>query len=366
MISAVLMAVLAADAQPGLAVMDFATEGAPPEIGSATSGLVAHELERLQLFHVTSSETTRVILGVERQRQLMGCESCSGASLSELTSFEYLITGKLTRTGNPKDSNYTLLLTLLKTGSASPLSSTRVDAKGEEKLLQEVPNATLKLVGKLLDGRRGALVVSSSEDGAAVKVDDTQVGTTPLQARVPIAAGPHLLSVEKEGFTQVTKEVRVAADQVTDEYVRLVPSPDMAEAYESKATRTRAIAWVATGVAVAGVAAFVTGNVVANSTYGDPGSPNTFAYHRAQLNAGIEQTGDVNHRAEAGRLKSEIELMQTVSWIGVGAAAAGGIAATVLFIVGDPPGKYEAYRGKTGVVLKLSPTPGGAVVHGTF
>ncbi|PZR14532.1 MAG: hypothetical protein DI536_10805 [Archangium gephyra] len=366
MISAVLMFVLAAEPQPGLAVMDFATEGAPPEIGAATAGLVAHELERLQLFHVTTAETTRVILGVERQRQLMGCETCSGASLSELTTFEYLITGKLTRSGNPKDANYNLLLTLLKTGSASPLSSVRVQARGEEKLLQEVPNATLKLVGKLLDGRRGALVVSSSETGAAVKIDDTQVGTTPLQARVPVAAGPHLLSVEKEGFTQVQKEVRISADQVTDEFVRLVPSPDMAEAYEARASRTRAIAWVATGVAVAGVAAFVTGNVVATSSYGDVGNPKSFAYHRNQLAMGIEQSGEVNHRSEAGRLKAEIELMQTVSWIGVGAAAAGGIAATVLFIVGDPPGKYEAYRGKTGVVMQLSPTPGGAVLTGSF
>lgn len=366
MFSALLTIVLAAEPLPGLAVMDFATEGAPPEIGTATSGLVAHELERLQLFRITTSETTRVILGVDRQRALLGCESCSGASLSELTSFEYLVTGKLTRTGNPKDGNYGLLLTLLKTGSASPVSSVTVAAKGEEKLLQEVPSATLKLVGKLLEGRQGALVVSSSETGAAVKVDDTQVGTTPLQARVPIAAGPHLLTVEKEGFTQVKKEVRISADQVSDEFVRLVPSPDMAESYEAKAGRTRALAWVATGLGVAGVGAFVTGNVLANGAYGDVGTPNSFAFHRAQLAAGIEQSGDVNHRTEAGRLKSEIELMQTISWIGLGTAAAGGIAATVLFIVGDPPGKYEAYRGKTGVVMQLSPTPGGAVVTGTF
>lgn len=366
MISTVLMIALATEPNPGLAVMDFATNGAPPEIGVATSALVAHEVERLQLFRVTTAETTRVILGVDRQRQLMGCETCSGASMSDLTSFEYLITGKLTRSGSSKDASYNLLLTLLKTGSASPLSSVRVDAKGEEKLLQEVPDATLKLVGKLLDGRRGALVVSASEAGAAVKVDDTQVGVTPLQSRVSIAAGPHLLSVEKEGFTQVKKEVRVSADQVTDEFIRLVPSPDMAEAYEAKANRTRAIAWVATGVAAAGVAAFITGNVVASNKYGDAGAPNTFAFHRAQLQAGIEQTGDVNHRAEAGRLKSEIEVAQAVSWIGVGAATAGGIAATVLFVVGEPPGKYEAYRGKTGLVMQLSPTPGGAVVHGTF
>lgn len=364
MISSALLLLLAAENVPGLAVMDFAIEGAPPEIAAATSGLVAHELERLQLFRVTTAETTRVILGVDRQRQLMGCESCSGASMSELTSFEYLITGKLLRSGPPKDAKYNLLLTLMKVGSASPLSSVRVEAKGEEKLLQEVPPATLKLVGKLLDGRQGSLVVGSSELGASVKIDDTQVGTTPLQARLPIAAGPHLLTVEKEGFTQVRKEVRVSPDQVSDEFIKLVPSPDMAEAYEAKAQRFRVLAWVGVGLAAAGVGAFVAGNVAATGKYGDAGSPGTFAHYRAQLLDGNESD---ENRLQAGKLKAEIESMQTISWIGLGAAAAGAICATVLFVVGDPPGRYEAYRQRTGVIsMKLSPTPGGVVLTGAF
>ncbi len=359
-----LLLLLAADPTPGLAVMDFAIEGAPPEIAAATSGLVAHELERLQLFRVTTAETTRVILGVERQRSLLGCESCSGSSLSELTSFEYLVTGKLVRSGAPKDSSYTLMLTLLKTGSASPLSSVRVEAKGEEKLLQEVPPATLKLVGKLLEGRRGSLVVASSEVGAAVKIDDTQVGTTPLQARVPVAAGPHLLTVEKDGFSQVRKEVRVSPDQVSDEFVRMVPSPDMAEAYEAKATRYRVLAWVATGVGVAGLATFVTGNLVATSKFGDAQTAGSFSWYKAQLLAGNEST---DNREKAGALKAEIEGMQTISWIGLAAAGAGAVAATVFFVIGDPPGRYEAYRGKTGVVsMGLTPTPGGVVLTGAF
>ncbi len=362
MISSALLLLLAAENLPGLAVMDFAIEGAPPEIASATSGLVSHELERLQLFKITTAETTRVILGVERQRALMGCENCSGNSLEELTSFEYLVTGKLVRSGGPKDSKYVLMLTLMKSGSASPLSSVRIEAKGEEKLLQEVAPGTLKLVGKLLEGRQGSLVVGSSETGAAVKIDDTQVGTTPLQSRVAIAAGPHLLSVEKEGFTQVRKEVRISPDQVSDEFVRLVPSPDMAEAYEAKAKRFRVLAWVSTGVAVAGVGAFIGGNLAANSIYGESGTPDTFARYRAELAGGNE-----TNRDKANQLKSQIELMQTVSWIGLGAAAAGGIAATVFFVVGDPPGKYEAYRQKTGVVsMSVSPAPGGMVVSGQF
>ena len=125
LVTALALVLAASEPPPGLAVMDFAVEGVAPEVGAAVSGLVAHELERLQIFRINSAETTRVILGVERQRALLGCDSCSAANLSELTSFEYLVTGKLLRTGSGKEAQYNLLLSLLKVGSSSPLSSTR-------------------------------------------------------------------------------------------------------------------------------------------------------------------------------------------------------------------------------------------------
>lgn len=361
---------LTAAPPPGLAVMDFAVEGASTELASATNGLVVHELERLGIFRVTSSETTRVILGVERQRALLGCDSCSGANLSDLTSFKYLVTGKLSRTGPAKEPTYLLLMTLLEAGSPAPLSSVRLEAKGEEKLLQEVAANVVKLVGKLAAERQGPLVVSASETGAAVKIDDTQVGTTPLPGRLMVGAGPHLLTVEKEGFTAVKKEVRISPDSVVDESVRLVPSPDTIDAYQARATRMRVLAWVSTGLAVAGAGALVGGSLMAEQRYGDVGSVGTFQWHRAALLAGTEsQTIDgqlVDHRAAAGTLKAEIETWQTVAFIGLGTAAAGALAATVFFVIGDPPGKYDAYREQPRVSLTLTPGLGGAVLSGSF
>lgn len=379
MIATALALCLAATETPGLAVMDFAVEGVAPEVGSAVSGLVAHELERLQLFRVNSAETTRVILGVERQRALLGCDNCSAANLSELTSFEYLVTGKLLRTGTGKDAQYNLLLSLLKTGQSAPLSSARLQARGEEQLLSEVPATTLKLVGKLLEGRQGALVVGSSELGASVKVDDTQVGTTPLQSRVQVAAGPHLLSIEKEGFTQVKKEVRITADQVSDEFIRLVPSPDMAELYEARATRMRVIAWTGLGVAIAGAGAFLVTTLMASDKYGSTGANNTFEWYRTQLDQGKEASTTAacvmeptapgcNYRAEARTLKGEIETLQGASYVALAAVGVGAATSLIFFVIGDPPGKYEAYRQKTGVVssMSVSPTLNGVFVKGSF
>jgi hypothetical protein len=150
----------------------------------------------------------------------------------------------------------------------------------------------------------------------------------------------------------------------------------MAEQYEAKANRTRVLAWSATGVAAAGVATFILGTVVSTNRYGSVGSEGTFEWHRDYLRRGEEVSPagsagcyhDVcDHRAEAGKLKAEIESWQAISYVGLAAAGAGAVAAGVLFVIGDPPGKYEAYRQKTGVVsMQIAPTPGGVLVQGQF
>lgn len=364
-----LLTLLSAAPPPSVGVMDFAAQGASPELTAATCSLAAHELERLGTFKVSSAEMTRFILGVERQRQLLGCEDCSGSALSDLTSLEYLVTGRLARAGEGKGARYVLLVTLLKTGSSAPLSSVRAEATGEEALLQEVGPSMVKLVGKLLEGRQGALVVTSTEVGAAVKVDDTQVGTTPLPGKLPLAAGPHLVSVEKDGFSAVRKEVRIAADQVSEEAVRLVPSPDTIRAYESRATSLRVLAWVATGLAVAGVGTAVGAGLYGSQLYGSPTAPGTFEYHRAFLQQGLETSDGVDHRAAANELKSQLELTQTLTWVGAGAAAAGALGATVLFVVGDPPGRYDAFREvkvEAKPTVSVAPTLGGLMAFGRF
>lgn len=364
MLATVLLVLGAAESMPGVAVMDFASQGASQELAAASSSLVAHELEKLGTFRVTSAEMTRALLGAERQRQLIGCENCSGSVMSELTSFEYIVTGKVSKVGSGKSAELSLILTMLKVGEASPASSARASATSEEKLLLEAGPTAVKLVGKLLQGRQGALVVTANETGAAVKVDDSTLGTTPLKARLPLAAGPHYLSVEKNGFTAFRKDIRVAPDEVTTEDVRLVPSPDTAAEYEKNAKRLRVLAYVATGVAVAGAATFAVAQVRSTAIYGDPTTPGTFQFHRAALLRGVETEDGVDHRTEANALKAQLETWQAVSWVGIGATIVGAAAAVVLFVVGDPPGKYEAFGNK--VAVQLLAGPGGVGLAGAF
>jgi PEGA domain len=347
---------LAAAASPGIGVMDFAAQGgASNDLAGALSTVVTQELERLEVFRVANAQTTRVVLGVERQRQLLGCDTCTEANLADVTNYEYLLTGKVVKTSG----QLTLFLTLIPLGGAKAANladksaTTSVSASNDAKLLAEVGPTVLKLVGKLLQGRQGKAIFTSSELGAAVKVDDTQVGTTPLPSQM-LASGPHLVSVEKNGFTASRKEVRVTADQVVEAHFTLVPSPDTITEYEARTGRTRVLAWSAVGLAAVGFGLFALGQLEADGFYGSPSAKGTFLYYQAALLQGMEQRDGVDQRAKAAELKSAVETWQIISLTSLAVGGAAAISAIVLFIVGEPPDKYGAFHAGLAVAPGLT------------
>ena len=119
-------------------------------------------------------------------------------------------------------------------------------------------------------------MVACSEAGAVVKVDDQVKGTTPLQGQITLPAGPHALSVEKQGFVAFQKDVQIQPGQVADERATLVPSPDFIREYEARQKKLRLGAWISTGVAVAGVAGAIYLQADASKIYGTETTPNTF------------------------------------------------------------------------------------------
>ena len=364
MLTIVMTAVLTASSTggaPGIGVLDFAPQGgASAELAAALSTLTAQELERLTVFRVSSSETMRVMLGVERQRQLVGCENCNGSALADLASYDYIVTGKVLKT----KTDFTLFFSLVPVGSSQAVSSHKVTAVTEAALMQEVRPAVITLMAKVLEGRQGTLMVTTSEVGADVKLDGRQIGTTPIDP-VVIAGGPHLLTVEKDGFSPVRKEVKVTVDQLTDESVRLAPSPDTIVAYETRAKRLRALAWTMGGIAVAGFLVAIISASEGARIYGDTTSETSFQYARAQL-----LKNDESYRAKANELKTQLATWSTLAVVGISVGAASAVASAVLFILGDDPGKYDQFhrvpqRSKAPTVA-LSPSLGGVVLSGTF
>lgn len=347
-------------ANPKLAVPDFQTSAGNESLAAMLAGSVATEIDRSGLFQVTTSDQVRALLSLERQRQLLGCtdDSCSSNIAGQL-GVDFMLNGRLTRLTDAKKATtgLTLDLTIIDVKTGTRVSSREVKGSSEADLVAHLTEGVAGLIAPLLTGRQGYLVVIASEDGSIVKVDGTQLGTTPMTQRLKVPGGPHVLRIEKEGFTAVQKQVRVAPDQVTEEAVRLMPSPDFIEAYEKKQWGLRVGAFIAAGVAVAGIATFGVMQGQAQAAYGDPSQPSSFAGLRSSL-VSME---DPEVRKKAEDLRNQINSQLAISYVAGGVGLASAVTATVLFLIGEDPNKYQSYRGPKATAWLLPSGAGGAL-----
>jgi TolB-like protein len=96
----VLSAVLAAD-RPKLAVLDVQPVGVEPDQAVALGEAITQELSRRGFFEVISSSDIRTLLGVERQKELLGCgDSSCTAELSGALGARFIMQSSLTRLGD--------------------------------------------------------------------------------------------------------------------------------------------------------------------------------------------------------------------------------------------------------------------------
>lgn len=349
------------DKNPKMAVPDFQTNPGNESLAASIAGSVATEISKTELFAVTTSDQVRSLLSLERQRQLLGCtdDSCSSNVAAEALGVDYLVNGRLNRLTDAakKTTGLTLDLVIIDTKSGKRVSSREIKAVTEAELVGRLQENVAALIAPLLTGRQGFLVVIASEDGSVVKVNGTQLGTTPMTQRLQVPGGPHVIRVEKDGFTAVQKQVKVKPDEVVEESIRLMPSPDFIDAYERKQWTLRIGAFAALGLAVAGFATFGIMQGQARDAYGTGslGEQNTFLSAR---NALIAEETDAN-RKKTEDLAAQIRTQLAVSYVAVGIGLASAVTATVLFLIGEDPNRYQSYRGPKASAW-LTPQGGGA------
>lgn len=353
---------------PHIGVSDFTSTKDLQPVAGALAGYVANELQRLGTFRVTSTDQTRSLLSLDRQAQLLGCpdDTCRGAAVMTL-GFDYLVTGKFTRLAALKSgATLTLELVLIdvKTGKREASDVTTASSEGE--LMNKLTPSVVKLLGSVLKQRSGTLVVQSPEKGAAVKVDDSLVGTVPV-GKIEVTGGPHILKVEKEGFVTWQKEVRVKPEETIEEAVRMVPSPDYINAWHDKHSKLRIAAWASTGLFVAALGTTVAMGMRAQGLYGSEETKGTFLYERRFVLNGVEQDASGNHRESANQLKSQVEGARLFGFVAAGVAGASAVSAAVLWLFAEDPNRYEAYRStEVKVSGVLAPGGGGLVLSGGF
>ena len=122
---------------PSVALLSLETNNAAAEEAApGVASLIASRLAESPHLKVLTQKDIEAILGVERQRQLLGKGACAQAAcleeVSHLTGARYMITGRLDRFGD----KYLLTVSLLDTTKGRSLAKPRAEASSPEELPQ--------------------------------------------------------------------------------------------------------------------------------------------------------------------------------------------------------------------------------------
>lgn len=143
---AILLAALAA-APTRLAAPEWTTVHIPPELASFYAAEVARVL-RTQGFEVITARDIATVLGMERQKQLLGCGENSGSCMAELgeaLGCSAIVTANLARLDNTFQGS----LRVLSSRDGKTLADERVEANGERAMIDALEEATVRLARKL-------------------------------------------------------------------------------------------------------------------------------------------------------------------------------------------------------------------------
>lgn len=135
-------------ATPRISAPDLTTTNTSPELAAFCSDRLSNRLRRAGAEVVSSADIAQV-LGLERQRQLLGCSSESSDCMAELSAAlgaELMMSGRLARLGQ----TFELSVRLLDTRTSKTIATAEATASGEEGLgaaSDEVGDALAKQLG---------------------------------------------------------------------------------------------------------------------------------------------------------------------------------------------------------------------------
>jgi TolB-like protein len=145
-----------------------ANNEAAAEAAPGIASLIASRLAEAPQLKVLTQRDIEAILGVERQRQLMGKDvACSQVEcleeLSTLTGARYMVTGRLDRFGD----KYLLTVSLLDTAKGRSLAKPRAEASSPDELPQIADAIGEQLLAELVPSGKmspGRPLLGSAED----------------------------------------------------------------------------------------------------------------------------------------------------------------------------------------------------------
>ncbi len=136
-----------APAKPKLIVLAFvAQNGAQPDLATLLEEATVAEVSRAGYFQVIGSKDVQTLLGLERQKQLLGCSEDSGSCMTELAGAlgaRFVLTGSVSKLGDA----YQLTLQTLDSQRATTLGRSVRLARDEVLLRKGIAYAASEATG---------------------------------------------------------------------------------------------------------------------------------------------------------------------------------------------------------------------------
>lgn len=319
------------------AIMSITASGVPEEYAEGLTETIATTVQETGVFETISPRQLSSLLAYEKRKELLGgCvqEACY-VQIAKTVKAEHLVAGSVARVGD----KLTLNLVLIDAAQGKALKRTNRESAGASNLLEEARQAVIVLLQPILSARRGYLKVAVNVPDAALVVDDAQriegVGQV-----IALAAGPHVLKVERDGFYATTADVFVRPGRVSEEDVKLIPARETIEQYESSASLMR---WGAYGTAVVAVGAAVASGIFYGSASDDKSLVDSYSRALAIDRAAIGTPNEIQAASDSFQTNQALYL----TFLGT-AVVSGGVS-LFLWLTGDDPDRYDEFHTLSGM-----------------
>jgi hypothetical protein len=305
-----------------LAVLEIRPLGVPADLAHTLTGVVAEQAGKIPGFIAISQSEIGAMLGLERQKQMLGCgdESCL-AEIGGALGASRVLSGSVSKVGE----SYVLQLELVDTARAVVQGrESRTVPGSPTELIATARDLTHRLLtGKPLD-TTGRIKFAIEPSGAKVLVDGRLVGKSPLATPVPMEQGNHRIQISADGYVTYETTLEAVPGQVLFHEVNLVSTS--AVVATSHHETQRVIGYVALGIAAAAVAAGTYEGIQANHAY-------------SNYQAAAYRQGDgINVQGASSYQTTTEQDARVANYCFIGAAVAGvfGVAMEIWGLSGGP------------------------------
>lgn len=320
-----------------LAVMKLKAAGVPAEYAEGLTETLATSAAKTGVFETISPTQIASLLAFEKRKELLGgCveEDCY-VQVAQAVKAPHLVGGSVAKIGD----RLVLNLVLIDAQAGTAIKRTERETSSASALMSAARSAMTVVLQPLLEARQGYLKVAVNVPDASLVVDDERRSEGNGQV-ISLAAGPHVLRVNRDGFYLATADVFVRPGRMTVEEVNLIPAKDTIENYERKANLMR---WGAYGTAALAVGAAVAGGVFYGRATGDKNLVDTYTQALDSERSSVATFDEVVSARDSFGTNQAVYL----SMLGTALVSAG--VSLYLFATGDDPGRYDEFHSLNGL-----------------